>query len=124
MKTLFSLILIAILQSTVSYAAVQPSSELPVEVQFCSVNSGFGARHLCALVYGQYQGQEMPVDTLNDTGLMASLARHISVVNNKSLAFVVFGHVEPRIQQPGRHVNVLVVERIVANPQGPRPRGL
>ena len=123
MKTLISLVMFVLVQSTVSFAGVQASSEIQVEVQYCSSQSGFGTQHLCALVYGQtVSGQEMPIDTTGDAGLMTSLAKHISVVNGRSFAFVVFGHVEARVQQPGRHVNVLVVERIVANPHGPRPR--
>ncbi len=122
MKTLISLVMFALIQSTMSFAGVQTSSEIQVEVQYCSSQSGFGAQHLCALVYGQANGQEMPIDTNGDTGLMTSLTKHISVVSGRSFAFVVFGHVEGRIQQPGRHVNVLVVERIVSNPHGPRPR--
>ena len=112
------------MQTTVSFAGVQTGSEIQVEVQYCSSQSGFGIKHLCALVYGQAAVQEMPIDTNGDSGLLAGLAKHINALNNRSLAFVVFGHVEPRVQQPGRHVNVLVVERIVANPQGPRPRGM
>ncbi len=123
MKSLLTVLFTATILSSNAFAQSQANSELSVEVRYCSQNSGFNQSALCAIVYNGIAGIEMPIDDGQNMALRTALAQRI-LGTGGSMAFVVSGHIVSRVRPPGSYVNVLVVESIVLNPSGPRPRGM